>query len=946
MTEQQLHVNPTIRQMEEDFYSSYKWCLNPIQKLGDLFLHLEEELKRSTMVSSDWQREECRINLYLIVCAIACTVDDYLLWRPWVFTPVGDAFPSLRPFIMLIQRLANFPYVITASARLRSVHRWRARWTACVEEICRSLLRGKNLTPAGIAMLKDELDKLGTSPLPEDLLKRRMKINEGFRCQDLTHHDILTLVDRFLESGTHPNTRIIVIGPRTAGAYFAPVVKVYLNEKGFNNVSWMTIRPKLKTTQKEYRQLQLLLTPDAHVILTDDYSNTGLTFRLLQEVLRKHGVAPDRITIFAPIHPARPDVSLALNGSTKVLTLHHNDLYKANVLDPRSVEMLFRHYLTVPGCTGVSLLEEKEVDRINTKLWDHYKDGFHVRLKRVYQVRLDYQNRESVIKRILGKSVGWGWLGYHAYIAGTGLREFVPEIIGLKNGILFTEWVEGRPGIARETAEQNISKMALYVARRTKQLALPEDPRYARPDIGWGWLEILSILRRAYGFYPGYLKHDVLLKNLKAHVSPLPTLIDGRMGPDEWIDSENGPVKVDFEHHNFGAPELDIVDPAYDLAAISFEYQLPEAGEENLLRAYREESGDQTISDRIVLYKLLYAHDAKRKTLESLQRTHPGTTREDLNRRYQWSWDFLVFTMNKLFSGMMRRTTPVDVAGRLFFLDLDGVLDAEYFGFPHTTQSGITALALLKSNNYTIIPNTGRSIQHVRNYCASYGFAGGIAEYGSVIFDALQQTEIPLIDKEVEDQLRRCREALSEFRDVYIDNGYHYAVRAYRYTSRRTVGLEKLEAEEFLKKNNLGKLSYIRRSDDTYFVGGGTSKGGGIEQFRNYFRRQEEAVIAMGDSDEDVSMLQIAGRSFAPANCSEGVRNLAKKDMCRIVPQTRQRGLLRVARILIQHDFSTIDKPIEPGVESTIGNLIFKLTGIAEQSRVKKIISLLRRDRL
>ncbi|PYO80962.1 MAG: hypothetical protein DMD65_14095 [Gemmatimonadetes bacterium] len=61
---------------EEAFYTSYGWCLNPFLPVRELFQRLREDLNR--VAALDWQREECRINVYLFSCAIACTVDDYL----------------------------------------------------------------------------------------------------------------------------------------------------------------------------------------------------------------------------------------------------------------------------------------------------------------------------------------------------------------------------------------------------------------------------------------------------------------------------------------------------------------------------------------------------------------------------------------------------------------------------------------------------------------------------------------------------------------------------------------------------------------------------------------------------------------------------------------------------------------------------------------------------
>ncbi len=73
-----------------------------------------------------------------------------------------------------------------------------------------------------------------------------------------------------------------------------------------------------------------------------------------------------------------------------------------------------------------------------------------------------------------------------------------------------------------------------------------------------------------------------------------------------WID------ETDFEHHNFGGAELDIADPAYDLAPAVFEFQWNRESEEQLLATYMCMSGDRTAADRMIIYKILYASMAMR----------------------------------------------------------------------------------------------------------------------------------------------------------------------------------------------------------------------------------------------------------------------------------------------------------------------------------------------
>src|SRR5207245_6402695 len=58
------------------FFAGYSWCLNPILTLDDQVVRLGEELHRIAGLAPGWQRDECVINVHLLVCGIACTVDD------------------------------------------------------------------------------------------------------------------------------------------------------------------------------------------------------------------------------------------------------------------------------------------------------------------------------------------------------------------------------------------------------------------------------------------------------------------------------------------------------------------------------------------------------------------------------------------------------------------------------------------------------------------------------------------------------------------------------------------------------------------------------------------------------------------------------------------------------------------------------------------------------
>ena len=72
------------------------------------------------------------------------------------------------------------------------------------------------------------------------------------------------------------------------------------------------------------------------------------------------------------------------------------------------------------------MLEDERTTVLNRQLAEHSRDGHHVREKRVFAIELTAEGREPEIKKIFLKSAGWGWLAYHAYIAGGALRDSFP----------------------------------------------------------------------------------------------------------------------------------------------------------------------------------------------------------------------------------------------------------------------------------------------------------------------------------------------------------------------------------------------------------------------------------------------------------------------------------------------------------------------------------------
>lgn len=973
---------------EAQFYNKYAWCLNPLLTLQENLDRLREELIRYEHLNMDWQRHECIVNLHLFACSIMFGIEDYFAWQPWTFSAFDNAFPRLSMAVQPGISLINFSRLLQSQLGDRAVAAWTYdHWRHCVDRICEALIGESEPTAEQWTQLRETLlQAMDSAKLPKRISQRVLRIPEGYRDQDMAHQDAQSLIKKFLQA--HPDFEqegeICVIGVRTAGAFFAPVVKAYLVARGFSCVNWMSLRPKETLSPRETERLQGLANRMARVFVIDDHPNTGATFFRLCEHLQQAGVSHDRINILAPGHPVRPQWTLpelSAKGVT-IIRLEPEEFHKAKLLQPSEMEPLLRAYFLENEGDTLRIRENPQIDSINERLEEARRSSFQVHIKRVFEIELHRADHQpAVVKRILGKSVGWGWLGYHGYIAGVHLEGFVPQVIGLRNGLLFTQWLDG--SALAETAQQTVTsgKWSIprpdmpdcvpgYVAKRVEQLRLAHDPCFTgnankstfpnRTIVD----ELTDFLGSVYDSRVlARLKMRALRSQVQRYASPFPTLVDGQMGLDEWIQTPTGIMKVDFEHYNFIRAALKTADSAYDLAAASFEFQLSETAEKQLLDEYIDNSGDVTIGQRVLIYKLIYV--TKVMQLASNRVNNPvWQKREMQNQRYIAGRNFLIRQMHRFCAnnGSLNQTAEFnDVTAnqivwskRLFLLDLDGVFDRPLLGaghFPHTTASGPIALSLLKAGGFSVVPTTGRSLELVKHFCQTFGLPGAIAEHGSVLFDATTGREQVLIDDEAIMQLVRFKEAIQELPGVFLDPSYRYTLRIYRYSNHRTIPPHAEEIRNLLVRTGCDRLIPIIGHEETYIVHKGVDKATGLAAFKQHLGGFDGLVAAIGDSTPDLPMLKAAQFSYAPANCSSKIREAAASlTHLHVMDQPYQQGLLAAAHDAIKRAGGDMDSTIrieailkqatnqaDDGFDrEVIGNLL----RVAERSRLQQILAL------
>src|SRR5438128_915474 len=222
---------------------------------------------------------------------------------------------------------------------------------------------------------------------PARLLRRRMTLPAAFRNQDLTHHDVSALARRVAASlgggagGADAAQPLVVVGPRTAGAYFAPLLKTHLAACGVVGTSWLTIRPKQRPSAAEHRRLRQLRRSTARVVVVDEPPSSGETLRLTLAILARAGVSADRVTVAVPRNPSKADWTLPAEYAElprpALIAVDPPDYYKARLLEPRAIGSLLREYCG----PNAAVAETADVAALNAHLWAHHRDGFHVRPK-------------------------------------------------------------------------------------------------------------------------------------------------------------------------------------------------------------------------------------------------------------------------------------------------------------------------------------------------------------------------------------------------------------------------------------------------------------------------------------------------------------------------------------------------------------------------------------
>jgi hydroxymethylpyrimidine pyrophosphatase-like HAD family hydrolase len=903
---------------ECDFYDSYAWCLDPHLGVRDAISRLRHELDRLAAMPPGWQSREVVANVYLLSCGVLNCADEYLR-GPSLRLP--SRLAAMRAGRAARWMVDNLP-VDLPPWRRAAVRRWRARWLAALDDFLAVAVADNAAEPGAFAQAGAGLADLLAAP-PSDLQSERVGVPSPFRRLDLTHHDVLALGACY--AGRFPDRAqaILLVGLRTSGSYFAPLLRAFLTAEGYKTVAVVTLTPGKGAGRHERAELERYAGRGYTAVIVDDPPHTGDSIMTALEIARRAGFDRGRLRILVPAHPARRDLFKSLPDEV-VVASEPEQWHKRRLLEANAVQERLAEYFRSRNFVGASVVESDRAEELNRYLQNGVSDERGARLKRIFEVRLERSDGRRETRYVLAKSVGWGWLGYHAFLAGRRLAGFVPTMLGLRDGILYMEWIaDSAPDRNPGRADARIDTAAAYVAARTRHLGLAASAGGMEPPRqGNGARLLREQLGKAYGRFPvNLLTQRRLGKLLRRQPCPLPTFIDGNMQRDDWIVGPRGLLKTDYEHHGLGKEELNVIDPAYDLADTILNWELSADEEDRLVRRYVELSGDFGVEQRLFLNKLLAGLWAMKRSHDQLFGKTPVAERQQaFHRRFMTAWDFLTVQTARHCGRRRRSETAPRWRAPLLAIDIDGVLDRRLFGFPSTSAAGIEALALLHAHDVSVAVNTARSVAEVKAYCDAYGLAGGIAEHGSYLWDAVDGRGRALIGAEAAAQLDELRRHLRRIPGVFLDERHLYSIRAFTYQDKprsltaklvnfiRSSGvgdgvlapLSTLLVRHLMSELGLDRLSFHHTQIDTTIVAKDLDKGSGLVALRDWVLGAQAETIAVGDQEPDLTMFRVATRSFAPANigCAREARLLG----CRIAGDSFQRGLLQTARVLTHPD--------------------------------------------
>ena len=418
-------------------------------------------------------------------------------------------------------------------------------------------------------------------------------IPEGFAYHGLYPEVYLDAAQHFVAE--QQPTHVLVIGIRPTGNGAASIVAAVVRERGIRCHSY-TVRARDSAAHPlaldEMLRLELV-SPDedmpAAFAIVGEWPDENWAFGAVSDGLESLGVAAERIAFFPS---SDPKIDLLKDE-------HERRPWRRHRRYVGSFDDLYLRSGRLAGSFGGTVLTELSGGR--------WRDVLGANGIQQITVHPGHEQRKFLFARegqlqVL-KFVGHGAIGADRVRLGDALarRGFVQRPIAFSAGMMAYPFAVGRPMTRADVTPGFLRHAARYLAHRAmvEGGAADIDPTTL--------VEMVSANATAS---LGDAGAAVWLRGLEPSRQMIdqmaPVRVDGRLMPHEWLCMPNGWIKCDAVSHHADEFLPGCVDIAWDVAGMIDEWSLTESERQLFLETFTKESGDNSIEQRLCVWRVAY----------------------------------------------------------------------------------------------------------------------------------------------------------------------------------------------------------------------------------------------------------------------------------------------------------------------------------------------------
>jgi hydroxymethylpyrimidine pyrophosphatase-like HAD family hydrolase len=904
--------------------------LNLLLNFGGMGSLLLAQLRAHAATSDDARTADgSLLDAFLFAAGLNQIVEDHLHRDVCSLDKAARHLPSLAGVHAGRFAAAGAIGVQGAASELRSrlpgeraLIAWQAELAVLVRDLADAVageLTGTAAEPRARALVvAAEALMEPVTTFPPALRGSVVRLAHCFRSFDQRPEDCRRMVN-LLISRFPDRERLRVVGLRTSGSYLAPLCAAFLTSRGFDDVEVTTLRPGQRWLRHEVAGAARSVREDRLVCLVDDPPRSGTQLAQAAEAFLRAGIARRSLVLLIPLFgPAASLPPVLGQYQTVVLPWSewsiHEDLAPTAVEETLSRALVGRRIRRSPGPgDGADLLVRavRDVRVMGPSATTTPPERGHVSA-RFGATLVDGTSGEHVDHEVHVKGVGLGYLGAHSLAVARPLSDYTPAVYAVDNGLLYRAWLPDEwriTGRADLDTTRTARGIAAYVAVRRRALAVPEDVSERLVGRGAVWDLVADMLSDAFG-RAKYAVRPLASPTARRRVRPSePSIVDGNMSLAHWYAAPgeaapNGVLKTGFDARAFSNEDSYCYDAVFDLASVAADASTQADGSRNafgerLRLEFERSAGEHVPDERWLLYQLLYHHRIGQRLDRRLlpARLMRETAMAHAYRRY---------IAERYFADL---TPPSH--GPLCAIDVDWVLETRWLSFPAISPAGALALRALAQHGFRPVIATGRSLADVQARCADYRLAGGVAEYGAAAYDHRSDRAWSLLSEADKADLESLRAILEQEPGVSLDPRYEHAIRAYGVDADgRASRLAPEVVKSALMRTGVPmRFSVIATESQTDFALAHVDKGTGLRALARELAGRGDApaepilALAVGDSSNDLPMLRLAGRAFAPSNADPALRQSAQDGSAHVevVRRPCQAGLLRAVSSFLGH---------------------------------------------